>query len=455
MVLVLSHEPSIVHREYARLSDTGITRIRRGSGSKVGSGPQRINLSTSITDAPRAHGSTLAGVTAVKRVVVALGTRPEVIKLAPVVRALRLNSGLDVRVLATAQHRGLLDQALAPFDLVPDVNLDLMQERQQLASLTVRVIERVDDAIPALSPDLLLVQGDTTTVLAASLAAFYRGVPVGHVEAGLRTGDLSNPFPEEANRQLTGVLAALHFAPTERAREALLRESVPDERIVVTGNTVVDGLEWVLRQPYAEPSDPHLARLLANGSPLLLVTAHRRESWGQEIARICDALRVLLLHHPDAHVVFPVHPNAAVATVVGQGLAGAERVHLMPPLDYATFVRLLQRATLVLTDSGGVLEEAASLGRPVLVLRKHTERPEACVGGTAHVVGTDPETIIVAASRLLATPPSHDGTIRSSPYGDGRAASRIATAVERWFDGRLPLLEPAEFFTPASTVLRT
>ena len=377
------------------------------------------------------------------------------IKLAPVVRALRLRTGLDVRVLATGQHRRLLDQALAPFHLVPDVDLDLMQDRQQLASLTARIIECVDDALPALAPDLVLVQGDTTTVLAVALAAFYRGVPVGHVEAGLRTGDLSNPFPEEANRRLTGVLAALHFAPTERARRALLRESVPDERIVVTGNTAVDGLEWLLGQPYGGPGNPDLAHLLANGSPLLVVTAHRRESWGPEIARICAALRGLLVHHPDTHVVFPVHPNAAVRTVVSEGLQGVDRVHLMPPLDYATFVRLLQRAALVLTDSGGVLEEAASLGRPALVLRKHTERPEACDDGSARVVGTDPETIMTAASRLLTSTPLHESTIRSSPYGDGRASSRIATAVERWFAGQLPLLDPTETFTPASTALRT
>jgi UDP-N-acetylglucosamine 2-epimerase (non-hydrolysing) len=387
-------------------------------------------------------------VSGVRRVLVALGTRPEVIKLAPVVFALRRVPGLDVRVLATAQHRDLLDQALAPFGLVPDIDLDLMRDGQQLASLTARVVERVDGVLASLRPDLLVVQGDTTTVFGASLAAFYRHVGIGHVEAGLRTHDLTNPFPEEANRQLTSVLATLHFAPTARARAALLAEGVPDDRIAVTGNPVVDALQWLIEHR-SVPQGAALEQALPVGSRVLLVTTHRRESWGHEMASICDALRELIARFPDVHVVLPVHPNPEVRKVVTARLEGLERAHLTPPLDYVTFVGLLRRARLVLTDSGGVLEEAVSLGRPVLVLRKHTERPEACERGLAEVVGTDPQAILASASRLLMAAPGEEGVGGSSPYGDGQAAARIATAVSRWFDGRSPLLDPDETFRPS------
>jgi UDP-N-acetylglucosamine 2-epimerase (non-hydrolysing) len=392
-------------------------------------------------------------VTDIRRVLVALGTRPEAIKLAPVIRALRLEPGLDVRVLATAQHRQLLDQALAPFDLVPDVDLDLMRDRQQLASLTARVLERVDDTLASWRPDLLIVQGDTTTVFAASLAAFYRGVAVGHVEAGLRTGDLSNPFPEEANRHLTGVLATLHFAPTERARAALLSEGAVESRIVVTGNTVVDALRWIIdRHPPGER--PGLTKALPEHAQVLLVTIHRRESWGRDTVSVCDALRALVSKFPDAHVILPVHPNPAVSSVVTAALGDLERIHLTPPLDYVSFVQLLRRARLVLTDSGGVLEEAASLGLPALVLRKHTERPEACESGAAELVGTDTDTIVAAGSRLLTVRPTASTATAASPYGDGRASERIATVVRRWFEGRVPLLDPYEAFAPGRSTPR-
>lgn len=383
----------------------------------------------------------------VRRVLVALGTRPEVIKLAPVVFALRREPNLEVRILATAQHRELLDQALAPFGLVPDIDLDLMRERQQLAALTGRVLERVDEVLGSLQPDLLLVQGDTTTVFGASVAAFYRGVCVGHVEAGLRTRDLTNPFPEEANRRLTSVLAALHFAPTARARLALLAESVPDERIAVTGNTVVDALGWLVEHREIARASP-IEQALPPGADVLLVTTHRRESWGRPMANICDAVRDLVARFPNAHVVLPVHPNPDVRSVVTAALEGLARVHLTPPLDYVTFVGLLRRSRLVLTDSGGVLEEAVSLGLPVLVLRTHTERPEGCEGGLAELVGTDAVSIVAAASRLLVKRPGRGVASPSGPYGDGRAAARIATAIRRWFSGRLPLLDPDEAFAP-------
>jgi UDP-N-acetylglucosamine 2-epimerase (non-hydrolysing) len=354
-----------------------------------------------------------------------MGTRPEVIKLAPVVRELRSRAGVQVRVVATAQHRELLDQALQVFALRPDVDLALMQAGQDLAALTGRVLAAMAAEIAAQRPAVVVVQGDTTTVFAASLAAFYAGVPIAHVEAGLRTHDAYNPFPEELNRRLTAPLARWHFAPTERARQNLLREGVADEQICVSGNTVVDALQWIAA------TDAFHATALPAGIDasrrLILVTLHRRESWGQPLTAMCEALADLSRKHQDVEVIFPVHLNPAVSATVEKSLAGTPRVHLIGPLDYVTFLRVMQASTLVLTDSGGVQEEAPVFGCPVLVLRDTTERPEAIEAGVAKRVGTARSDIVAAASALLDDSDAYRRMARiASPFGDGRAASRIA-----------------------------
>lgn len=353
-----------------------------------------------------------------------MGTRPEVIKLAPVVRELRTRPGVQVRIVATAQHRELLDQALRVFDMQPDCDLALMEPGQDLARLTGRVISAVHTELAASRPDAVAVQGDTTTVFAASLAAFYARIPVAHVEAGLRSHDAYNPFPEELNRRLTAPLARWHFAPTERARQNLLREGVRDEQILVTGNTVVDALHWIAA------SDGFRAAPLPAGVDaarrLILVTLHRRESWGAPLTQMCEALEQLCRRYADVDVVFPVHLNPAVRATVEKTLAGLEHVHLLPPLDYVTFLKMLKASTLVLTDSGGVQEEAPVFGRPVLVLRDTTERPEAIEAGVAKRVGTSGDAILAAAAALLDDEQAYRRMARAeSPFGDGRAAMRI------------------------------
>jgi len=377
------------------------------------------------------------------KVAVVFGTRPEAVKLAPVVRALRGRAGLDCRVCSAAQHRGLVDQTLAAFDLTPDVDLDLMRPAQSLAELTARGVEAVDAFLAAERPDLVLVQGDTTTVLCAALAAFYRKIPLGHVEAGLRTGDLAAPWPEEANRVLTTRLAALHFAPTERSRRNLLAEGVPAGRIALTGNTVVDALHFALKKVRAEPPlIPGLRRPLTPagcGGPLVLVTGHRRESFGAGVESVCRAVRTLARRFPDTAFVYPVHPNPNVREPVDRILGpphGADNVDLLEPLGYLEFVALMDRATLILTDSGGVQEEAPALGKPVLVTRTTTERPEAVEAGTVRLVGTDERAIVAEASRLLTDPAAYGAMARAhNPYGDGRASDRIADACLRFFYG--------------------
>jgi UDP-N-acetylglucosamine 2-epimerase (non-hydrolysing) len=375
------------------------------------------------------------------RISVLFGTRPEAIKLAPVVRALRGEAALDCRVCVTAQHREMVDQVLDAFDLVPDTDLDLMRPGQSLAQLTARSIEAIDEYLAREEPGLVLVQGDTTTVLCAALAAFYRKIPVGHVEAGLRTGDLSAPWPEEANRVLTTRLAALHFAPTERSRRNLLAEGVPAERIHLTGNTVVDALLWVLEKVRTHP--PAIAALppaltapgVGAERPMVLITGHRRESFGAGFEAICRAIAMLARQFPDTAFVYPVHLNPEVREPVHRvlGACAGKNVYLIDPLNYLEFVALMARATLILTDSGGVQEEAPSLGKPVLVMRATTERPEAVEAGTARLVGTDEQAIVAAVSRLLTDRAAYEAMARAhNPYGDGRAAVRIA-AVCREF----------------------
>jgi UDP-N-acetylglucosamine 2-epimerase (non-hydrolysing) len=364
-------------------------------------------------------------------VLVVFGTRPEAIKLAPVIKRLEAKApGVRTQVAVTAQHRQMLDQVLALYGIVPDDDLAIMRPRQTLDQVTVRGLERLGRLYDAERPDLVLVQGDTTTSFVAALAAFYRRIPVGHIEAGLRTYDKFHPFPEEINRRLTSHVADWHYAPTVRARGALLAEGVPASRILVTGNTVIDAVLEVAKKPLARSPIPGW-----RPDPkrrLLLVTAHRRENFGAPLESICRALRDLADGYPDVYVIYPVHLNPSVCEPVHAILGGHPRIRLVPPLDYHPFVALMAQATLILTDSGGIQEEAPSLGKPVLVLRRVTERPEAVEAGTVQVVGTDRQRIVAAARRLLDDPRAYRRMARcANPYGDGKASVRIAKHVLR------------------------
>jgi UDP-N-acetylglucosamine 2-epimerase (non-hydrolysing) len=366
------------------------------------------------------------------RILTVFGTRPEAIKMAPVVRALKATEGLHTQVCVTAQHRGLLDQVLALFQITPDQDLDLMRPGQALGDITSGVLQGLQGVIADGKPDLVLVHGDTTTTMAASLAAYYQRVPLGHVEAGLRTGNIYAPWPEEVNRKVASAIACLHFAPTARARSNLLAENVPAQQIHVTGNTVIDALHSVVAQ--LEGNSAWQAELderlgIDRSKRLVLVTAHRRESFGEDFARICEALQRVAARG-DVQIVYPVHPNPAVREPVERRLGGVKAVHLIEPLDYLPFVHLMRRAELILTDSGGVQEEAPSLGKPVLVLRDVTERPEAVEAGTVRLVGTDTERIVSAVHQLLDDPPAREAMTRvHNPYGDGHAAARIRDAI--------------------------
>jgi UDP-N-acetylglucosamine 2-epimerase (non-hydrolysing) len=382
------------------------------------------------------------------RIAAIFGTRPEAIKLAPVILALRRESGIECRVYVTAQHREMLDQVLDIFDIQPDVDLNLMIPNQSLATLTARCIEAVDRCLGEEKPDLILVQGDTTTVMCGALAAFYRRIPVAHVEAGLRTGDLQAPWPEEANRVLTSRLAALHFAPTNAARDNLLNEGVRADDVVVTGNTVIDALFLALekirvsRPPIAALPD-YLLQHDVHAPSVVLITGHRRESFGEGFENICGGIADLATRFPDVHFVYPVHlnPNVRepVMRILGKPIAPVssgcvtKNIHLIEPLSYLPFVWLMNRSTLILTDSGGVQEEAPSLGKPVLVMRDVTERPEAVDAGTARLVGDDRERIVTEVSRLLTDSSAYLAMSRAhNPYGDGHAAQRIVTACRKF-----------------------
>lgn len=362
------------------------------------------------------------------------GTRPEAIKMAPVVKALMAEPEFDARVVVTAQHREMLDQVLELFAIRADHDLDVMQEAQSLTQITTRVLERLEDVLASEEPDMVLVHGDTTTTFAAALAAFYRQVAVGHVEAGLRTHEKYFPFPEELNRRLTASLADLHFAPTAAARANLLAEGINPGQIQVTGNTAIDALFHVVRPDY-QFSDDRLSALDFERSRILVVEAHRRENLGRPLEQICRAVVTLVERHSDVEVVFPVHLNPRVQEPVSRILGGRPRVHLLQPLGYGDFANLLARAYLVLSDSGGIQEEAPSLGRPVLVLRSVTERPEAVAAGTVQVVGTEQEAVETAAERLLTDPSAYERMARATnPFGDGRAARRILTGLRHWFE---------------------
>lgn len=369
-----------------------------------------------------------------RKVAFVFGTRPEAVKLAPVILALENHPTLRPHVCVTGQHRQMLDQVLEVFGIIPDVDLRLMEPNQTLASLTARAVSAVDVYLAEHSPDVVVVQGDTTTVLCAALAAFYRRIPVGHVEAGLRTWNKFSPFPEEINRVLTTRVADCHFAPTEWSRDNLLREGIPQERVFVTGNTVIDALwiacDKVRRDPPPIPGLPHELMNGQSHRKVVLVTAHRRENLGDGLESICHAVSALAEQFPDVAFVYPVHLNPNVREPVRRLLAGKPNVHLIEPLAYLPFVAMMDRSTLVLTDSGGVQEEAPSLGKPVLVMRDTTERPEAIAAGTATLVGTCRETIFRTVARLLTDPEAYTKVSRTqNPYGDGHAAERIVSIL--------------------------
>jgi UDP-N-acetylglucosamine 2-epimerase len=365
------------------------------------------------------------------RVAIALGTRPEAIKMAPVYRRLAEDERTEVRLVATAQHREMLDQALSVFGITPDVDLDLMRANQGLPDVSARVLVAVRKVLAEMSPDVVLVHGDTSTCLFSALAAFYERIPVGHVEAGLRTYDFDAPWPEEMNRRLTDPICRWCFAPTARAAKNLFDEAIPERNVFVTGNTAVDAL--LMAREICRRKTPTVEGLPAeslDGKRLILVTGHRRESFGEPFEQFCLALKDVAERHPDTVVVYPVHLNPNVQKPVYQILANLDRVHLIPPLDYLPFVHLMDRSYLIITDSGGIQEEAPSLQKPVLVTREATERPEAVELGLARLVGTRRERILADASRLLTDGEAYRAMTRAeNPYGDGRSAQRIVDAL--------------------------
>jgi UDP-N-acetylglucosamine 2-epimerase (non-hydrolysing) len=363
-----------------------------------------------------------------KKILCITGTRPEAIKMAPVILALRNEAWADVRVLATAQHRQMLDQVMNFFGIEPDIDLNIMRPNQALTALTARLLLDLEDVLQAERPDVVLVQGDTTTVMAVALACFYHRIPVGHVEAGLRTWDMQNPFPEEANRVIVGKLAHWHFAPTESSRQNLLKEGVPDSAIVVTGNTVIDALLM------SAARDLKLGIDLDSNKRLVLITSHRRENFGEPFRNICRALQTLAENNPDVQFLYPVHPNPNVKDTAHEFLERLPNFVLCSPLDYAPFIAAMKRAYIILTDSGGVQEEAPALGKPVLVLRDETERPEAVEQGVVKLVGPNKERIVEEAQRLLDDESAYRAMARGvSPYGDGHAAERITKTLREYF----------------------
>ncbi|MCG5050235.1 UDP-N-acetylglucosamine 2-epimerase (non-hydrolyzing) [Pectobacterium brasiliense] len=369
------------------------------------------------------------------KVLTVFGTRPEAIKMAPLVHALAQDGAFESRVCVTAQHREMLDQVLRLFDITPDYDLDIMRPGQGLSEISCRILSGLEPVMAEFKPDLVLVHGDTTTTLATSLAAFYQRIPVGHVEAGLRTGNLYSPWPEEANRKLTGHLAMYHFAPTENSRQNLLREHLSDRHIFVTGNTVIDALFWVRDRILADAAlrrrlDEKYA-FLDDNKKLILVTGHRRESFGGGFERICSGLADIARRHPEVQIVYPVHLNPNVSEPVNRILSGIDNVMLIAPQDYLPFVYLMNRSYMILTDSGGIQEEAPSLGKPVLVMRDTTERPEAVEAGTVKLVGTEVTSIVDAVSMLLTDEEAYQAMSRAhNPYGDGQACQRIVDALK-------------------------
>ena len=380
-----------------------------------------------------------------KKIMLVFGTRPEAIKMAPLVKEFqKYPESFQTLVCVTGQHREMLDQVLRIFDIVPDFDLDIMKHGQDLYDVTSRVLLGMRDVLTAARPDVVLVHGDTTTSTAAALAAFYQQIPVGHVEAGLRTHNVFSPWPEEMNRQITTRIASYHFAPTPLSRKNLLQEGIADERITVTGNTVIDALRWVVDKIRKDSSlNLELAgqlkaigydvKRLASPRRLVLITGHRRENFGEGFLNICQAIKDLTVRYPEVDFVFPMHPNPNVRQpireVFGEKLSDQGNMFFIEPLEYLSFVYLMEKASLVLTDSGGIQEEAPGLGKPVLVMRDTTERPEALEAGTVELVGTSRDTIVNELSRLLDDPASYEKMSKAlNPYGDGKACGRI---VER------------------------
>ncbi|MCB8984698.1 MAG: UDP-N-acetylglucosamine 2-epimerase (non-hydrolyzing) [Ardenticatenaceae bacterium] len=364
------------------------------------------------------------------KVLCVLGTRPEAIKIAPVITELKFykRAGIETVVCATGQHREMLDSVLSLFDIIPDYDLDLMKFNQSLGDLTANLLLNLRPVIQREKPDWILVQGDTTTAMVGALAGFYERVKVGHIEAGLRTGDKAHPFPEEINRKIADHICDLHFAPTEIARNNLLAEGIKKASIYVTGNTVIDALHSMIRQPFQWVDSP-LAEILADRR-IVLVTAHRRENFGEPLENICLALLELVDRYPDIQVVYPVHLNPNVQKMVTKHLAGKERIFLLDPLDYLPFIQLINRSYLVLTDSGGLQEEVPALGKPVLVMRETTERPEAIEAGTARLVGTNRQNIVREVSRLLDDTLAYQQMAQAkNPFGDGHASELIVKAM--------------------------
>jgi len=363
-----------------------------------------------------------------KKVLCVVGTRPEAIKMAPVILSLKREPWANVRVLATAQHRHMLDQVLNFFNIEPDIDLDIMRPNQALATLTARLLLDLDDALQAEKPDVVLVQGDTTTVMSVALASFYHRIPIGHIEAGLRTWDTLNPFPEEANRVIAGRLSCWHFAPTESSRQNLLREGIADKDIVVTGNTVIDALLMTAEK------DPELDIELDSEKRLVLITSHRRENFGEPFRNICRAIYKLAMQNKDVQFLYPVHPNPNVKDVAHEVLRSCPNIHLCQPLDYAPFVAAMKQSYLIISDSGGVQEEAPALGKPVIVLRDETERPEAVEQGVVKLVGPNYDRIVEETQRLLDDDSAYRAmALGISPYGDGHAAERIVKVLREYF----------------------
>ncbi|MED9780662.1 MAG: UDP-N-acetylglucosamine 2-epimerase (non-hydrolyzing) [Peptococcaceae bacterium] len=371
-----------------------------------------------------------------KKIMFVFGTRPEAIKMAPLVKAMEKAEDLEPLVVVTAQHREMLDQVLALFDVTPSYDLNLMKQNQTLMDITVGVLRGIERIVIKEKPDLVLVHGDTTTTFAGALASFYQQVPVGHVEAGLRSGNMYSPFPEEANRKLTGQLASVHFAPTRQARENLLREGVDADVVYTTGNTVIDALHLTVQKDFS--FDAELAEMLDVPGRKVLLTTHRRENLGQPMVQIFRAIRTLHANFPDVHFYFPMHKNPRVRALAHEALDELERVHLFEPLDYAPFANLMERMDLILTDSGGMQEEAPALGKPVLVLRDTTERPEAVEAGTVRLVGCDTDLIVETVTELFTNDAAYAEMKHAvNPYGDGKACARIIDAI-RYHFGLVP-----------------
>lgn len=376
-----------------------------------------------------------------KKIITIFGTRPEAIKMAPLVKELEKREGFEAKVCVTAQHREMLDQVLDYFDITPDFDLNIMKSKQTLTGITNKVLEGLEEIFIQEKPDMVLVHGDTTTTFSGALAAFYQKVSVGHVEAGLRTFDKYFPFPEEMNRKLTGALADLHFAPTKGSKNNLLREGINDKDIYITGNTVIDAMLHTVKDNYIF-DNKELNEIDFINKKVIMITAHRRENWGEGIENICDALKIIVEKNKDVELVYLVHLNPVVKDVVNKKLGNLERVHLLDPLDTKETHNLMNKCFMVMTDSGGLQEEAPHLGKPVLVLRDVTERPEAVSYGTVKLVGTDIQKIVDEANKLLTNTEAYNIMSKSvNPYGDGLASQRIADVIEKYFGIREEKIE--------------